>query len=62
MFRLEKRRLLGGLVTTYNFLKRGNRVGVADLLSLVTTDGTQGYGMKVCQGKFRLDIRKKVLD
>ena len=59
MFSSEKRGLRGDFIAVYTFLKGVSGGGDADLLSLMTSDRTQGDGMKLPQGKFRLDIRKR---
>lgn len=55
---LEGRRQRGGFIALSNFLKRENGEGHVELFFLVFSDRTHENGLKLCQGRLRLDISK----
>ena len=57
---MEKRRLRGDLIVTFQFLRETYKQEGKRLSTWVDSDRTRGNGFELRQGRFRLGIRRKL--
>jgi len=61
LFSLDNRRLWGGLIAAFQYLKGAHRKDGENLLSKACCDSTGSNGFKIREGRFRLAIRNQFL-
>jgi len=59
LFSLEKRRFWGEFIEAFQYLKGASKKDKDKLLSSACCDRTRGNGLKMKDGGYRLDIKKK---
>jgi len=59
LFCLERRRLRGGLIAAFQYLKGAYKKGGATLFSRACRNRPRGNGFKLNESRFRLEIREK---
>jgi len=59
LFSLEKSRLQGDLIESFQYLKEAYKRAGEGLFTTAWSDRTRSNGFKLKVGRFRLDIRKK---
>ena len=59
LYSLEKRRLQGELIVAFQYLKGAYKLEGERLFLRVDSGSTRRNGLKLRQGRFRLDIRRK---